>query len=109
MTDSWTLGDYLLIDALLSMFLAIGLRAAPRHTPWVWIASIFGVRALGDLVHFTRHASYWPFDVASMVLYFFLFYGGPGLGKRLWGKLKSAALTAVNQASFKQQQREAFQ
>jgi hypothetical protein len=46
--------------------------------------------------------------LGDMVALFTVFDGDGKWRRKLWGKLKSAALTAVNAASFKRQTKEAF-
>jgi len=46
--------------------------------------------------------------IAFLIFLWFGFFGGRGTGKKLWGKIRSAALTAASAASFRNQQKEAF-
>lgn len=100
---------WLALDSIVCLAFTVVLRAPPT-TSWSWIALVWALKLSSDIpILRTGHGSVW-LDAAGTLLYLILcFLGGSGLGKRLWGKLKSAALTAVNQASFQQQQREAFQ
>lgn len=46
--------------------------------------------------------------LSDLVMMIFILNGNGKWRRKLWGKLKSAALTAVNAASFKRQAKEAF-
>ncbi len=82
-----------------------------RSLRWDWVLIAYGALNLAAAV------GYWAgHDVAAdrgsvaaaVLAISSIFFDLDGHGKNLWGKIKSAVLTAVNQASFRNQQKEAF-
>ncbi len=96
----------------MGLVLSYALIKRPRDTtPQFWLGCI---RAL-VLLKVSSLAAYcfglWiPSFFLSVAgdLVMFLTFIDIGKWKKRWGKIKSAALTAVNQSSFRNQQKEAF-
>ncbi len=95
------------IDVLVCMAFTAVLCLPPAFS-WHWVALIWLLILSGDIsILRTGHCSKLLNGSGTLLFLLLCFLGG-GRGKRLWGKIKSAALTAVNQASFRNQQKEAF-
>ncbi len=78
---------------------------------WDWCLAAYGLLNLAGVIgYLTGHdgAGDGMSIAAALIAFAEIFFNISGRGKRLWGKIKSAALTAVNQASFRNQQKEAF-
>lgn len=81
-----------------------------RAAPWLFMGAM-----LCSLVayHAAMLSHRWiagrVFAVAYILIYFLSLWWGDPMSKRLWGQIKSVALTALNAASFQRQSREAFQ
>lgn len=78
---------------------------------WKWIGLIFLVFILSIVPVLSGHRDHWLLSSVATFALIWLLYSNKdddGRWKRLWGKLKSSALTAVNRASFRQQTKEAF-
>lgn len=98
---------WIAIDLVTCMAFTVALRLPPASS-WPAIALVWLLILAGDIpILRTGHCSKL-LNTAGALLFWFLLLLGSGPGKRLWGKIKSAALTAVNQASFRNQQKEAF-
>lgn len=107
------LEDYLHIDDCLVAFVASGAWLLlwyvwRRVVRGIWLAmmtcALFGYVAF-RLHHELAHRTF--IRIACLILLFYV-ADGPWR-KKLWGRIKSAGLTAINAASFKRQTKQAFQ
>lgn len=99
------------IDLLVNLLDTFVLWAIPpKSCSWFWVALIWMLRFTGaiPILYGAEHQNGWLAFIANALFLWLAFFGGNGLGKKLWGKLRSAALTAVNQASFQNQTKEAL-
>jgi hypothetical protein len=81
----------------------------PPPTPWPLVFVVCALRISGPIAEARGHTVASDlFEWASFALYLIGCFWDDRWGKPLASKLKSMALTAVNAASFKRQQSEAF-
>jgi len=72
---------------------------------WRLIGLILALEAIADCLHFMgNHEFEKRWDIVASGLVIWLCIGrGRGFGKKLWGKIQSAALTRVNAATFQRE------
>jgi hypothetical protein len=85
------------------------LRLKTPPTSWLWIGIMWAIAILSDVpVLYGAHENIWIWLIAAWLFLWLIFFDIERRWKRLWGKLKSQALTAVNAARFEQQVKESF-
>lgn len=105
-----TVRNLLRIDANLyaMALLLIATASFYRKVRYVWVVSaVFNYMAYVAHARHNEHAHH-VLDSLSNIVLLFWWLDGNGWWKKLWGKIRSAALTAVNAASFNRQTKEAF-
>lgn len=100
------------LDTIWACWVVLTLRLPRQHRgpiAWPFIAFVVAINYVGDIFHYRGdHVTEAKFGLASCALYLWLtFFGGGGLGKKLWKKLTSSGLTSINAASFRRQTSEA--
>lgn len=108
MTVTFHLGSFLTATCIsvtvLSLYTMV-LMCPPRLCSWPVTALMWALKLSANvLLLYGRPVAIWV-SISGDAIYWvaILFGGDDGRGKRLWGKLRSAALTAINQASFHRQ------
>jgi hypothetical protein len=105
--EPWYIVAGELFCALMNAHLLIWRLPALRRTPrcsWFWIAMIWMLR----VVYCTHRHAGWCSLLATGIFVWLALFDGTGHGKKIWGKIRSAALTAVNELSFRNQTKQAW-
>ncbi len=110
MTHWAAFGGWSLICIYINLLDTGVLLIPPRTCSWFGIAIIWLLRSSSAIpILYGGERSGTLSMIANLLFMGFLLFGGPdGMGKKLWGKLRSSALTAVNAASFRNQTRQAL-
>lgn len=95
------------IDALIGVTYGVALRGLGISLPVSVAPALLRLLAWAPLFSKRRHFESW-LSIVGLALYLGLlyWYGDGGQGKKLWGKIKSQVLTAVNAASLQRQVKE---
>lgn len=101
-------GAFLGIEAFVVMSWVWGLRSAPSWrdpVSWRLVGLAVALLSIADWFHFHGdHEFEKGLDIVASWLVIWLLLGrGRGLGKKLWGRIQSTALTRVNAASFQRE------
>jgi hypothetical protein len=97
------------LDPFFGIGFAFTLRAYKRIA-YPYLAFMVALFTATSIAWFMghKHSSWWLDKLSAAVYFYLVIFGGRGFGKKIASKLKSVALTAIDSASYRRQQAEAF-